>query len=308
VYLNYIVDLYEYNYISKARNLIETKYKNEDQHKLIKFILGEEDKELVISEQNLVQFIKVVEFIWKLDERSLKQLNADNPPKAPSSIKEEIHHEKNFSFNSEISQVSSFILKDNLNEKNNMIEEYEEDIEVKVNLYDSFSRQQQLEFKDLKTIYLKRDIVLRDSLGNIEKFNINFDPIFADEFQKIIEKLKVNFLLKDIFYCFQNEKWRDELYNYNQNNILFGLSKYLKLEKIQNMMAIEKSKNIENRRKELQELKETNNLYEIDIIDEEENYGDSLNNKIEKEDEWISYSKEKEEKEDNIYIREYNFN
>ena len=308
VYLNYIVDLYEYNYISKARNLIETKYKNEDQHKLIKFILGEEDKELVISEQNLVQFIKVVEFIWKLDERSLKQLNADNPPKAPSSIKEEIHHEKNFSFNSEISQVSSFILKDNLNEKNNMIEEYEEDIEVKVNLYDSFSRQQQLEFKDLKTIYLKRDIVLRDSLGNIEKFNINFDPIFADEFQKIIEKLKVNFLLKDIFYCFQNEKWRDELYNYNQNNILFGLSKYLKLEKIQNMMAIEKSKNIENRRKELQELKDANNLYEIDIIDEEENYGDSLNNKIEKEDEWISYSKEKEEKEDNIYIREYNFN
>ena len=61
VYLNYIVDLYEYNYISKTRFLIENKYKNEDQHKLIKFILGEEDKELVISEQNLVQFIKVVE-------------------------------------------------------------------------------------------------------------------------------------------------------------------------------------------------------------------------------------------------------
>jgi len=308
VYLNYIVDLYEYNYISKTRNLIETKYKNEDQHKLIKFILGEEDKELVISEQNLFQFIKVVEFIWKLDERSLRQLNADNPPKAPSSIKEEIHHDKNPSVNSEISQVSSFILKDNLSEKNNMMEEYEEDIEVKVNLYDSFSRQQQLEFKELKTIFLKRDIILRDSLGNIEKFNINFDPIFADEFQKIIEKLKVNFLLKDIFYCFQNEKWRDELYNYNQNNILFGLSKYLKLEKIQNMMAIEKSKNIENRKKELLELKETNNLYEIENIDEDEINDDSLNKK-EKEDDWISYSKEKEEeKEDNIYIREYNFN
>ena len=86
-------------------------------------------------------------------------------------------------------------------------------------------------------------------MGFIEKFNINFDPIFADEFQKIIEKLKVNFLLKDIFYCFQNEKWRDELYNYNQNNILFGLSKYLKLEKIQNMISIEKSKNIPLKKK-----------------------------------------------------------
>ena len=271
VYLNYIVDLYEYNYISKTRFLIENKYKNEDQHKLIKFILGEEDKELVISEQNLVQFIKVVEFIWKLDEKSLKQLNADNPPKTPSSNKEEIHHEKNVSFNSEISQVSSFIYKDIPNEKNT-IEEYEEDIEVKVNLYDSFSRRQQQVFKELKTIYFKRDIILRDSLGFIEKFNINYDPIFADEFQKIIEKLKVNFLLKDIFYCFQNEKWRDELYNYNQNNILFGLSKYLKLEKIQNMISIEKSKNIPFKKKEKKDLKNNDNLYDLEEIEDEIDY------------------------------------
>ena len=306
VYLNYIIDLYEYNYISKTRSLIENKYKNEDQHKLIKFILGEEDKELVISEQNLVQFVKVVEFIWKLDEQSLKQLNTDNPPKAPISIKEEIHHDKSFSANSDMSQVSSFIYKENLNEKN-VVEEYEEDIEVKVNLYDSFSRQQQQEFKELKSIYLKRDIILRDSLGYIEKFNINFDPIFADEFQKIIEKLKVNFLLKDIFYCFQNEKWRDELYNYNQNNILFGLSKYLKLEKIQNMMAIEKSKNLENKKKENEELRIKNDLYEV------ESFNDDLEKEespIDNKEELPSLSKDKEEEsqEKKSYIREYNFN
>ena len=313
VYLNYIVDLYEYNYISKTRSLIENKYKNEDQHKLIKFILGEEDKELVISEQNLVQFIKVVEFIWKLDEQSLKQLNADNPPKTPVTTKEEVHYEKNVSFNSEISQVSSFIYKETTNEKN-VIEEYEEDIEVKVNLYDSFSRQQQQIFKELKTIYFKRDIVLRDSLGFIEKFNINFDPIFADEFQKIIEKLKVNFLLKDIFYCFQNEKWRDELYNYNQNNILFGLSKYLKLEKIQNMISIEKSKNIPFKKKEIKDLKNNDNLYDLEEIENEIDYEEE--NQNQKEDEWLSNSKEKEneeeeenqEKSEKKEIKEYNFN
>ena len=255
VYLNYIVDLYEYNFISKTRFLIKTKYKNYDNRKLIKFALGEEDKELIISEQNLNQFIKVVEFIWKLSDNVLKQLDQDNPPKTPALTREDFHHERYISFNSDVSQISStFIFKDNGNEKDDLLEEYEEDIEVKTNLYDTLlSRQQQQEFKELKTIYLKRDIILRDSLGYIEKFNINFEPIYADEFQKIIEKLKINFLLKEIFYCFQNEKWRDELYNYNQDNILFGLSKYLKLEKIQNMMAIEKSKNRELRKKEKNE-------------------------------------------------------
>ena len=246
VYLNYIIDLYEYTFISKSRFLIKKKYKNLDKRQLLKFVLGEDDKELVISEQNLNQFIKVVEFIWNLPDNVLKQLNADNPPKAPTNSREDHQHDRNLSFNSDVSMTSTFINKENGIEKDDLVEEYEEDIEVKTTLYDSLlSRKQQQDFKELKTIYLKRDIILRDSLGDIEKFNINYEPIYAKEFQKIIEKLKSNFLLKEIFYCFQNEKWRDELYNYNQNNILFGLSKYLKLEKIQNMMAIEKTKIIE---------------------------------------------------------------
>ena len=299
VYLNYIVDLYEYNFISKTRFLIKSQNINYDKHKLIKFVLGDEDKELVISEQNLNQFIKVVEFIWKLSDSVLKQLNLDNPPKAPTLNREEAHHERNLSFNSDVSQISStFIYKDNGNEKDEMLEEYEEDIEVKTHLYDTLlTRQQQQEFKELKTIYLKRDIILRDSLGSIEKFNINFDPIYADEFQKIIEKLKINFLLKEIFYCFQNEKWRDELYNYNQNNILFGLSKYLKLEKIQNMMAIERSKNIEMKKKEKMENKINNYGCDYSSIEEEE-ISDKETGKN-KEDEWLK-TKERDEEEESI--------
>ena len=278
VYLNYIIDLYEYTFISKARLLIKKKYKNSDKRQLLKFVLGEDDKELVISEQNIDQFIKVVQFIWNLPDHVLKQLNIDNPPKAPSDTREEHHGDRNLSFNSDVSMTSTFIYRDNYNEKEDFDQEYEEDIEVKTTLYDTLlSRKQKQDFKELKTIYLKRDIILRDSLGEIEKFNINYEPIYAVEFQKIIEKLKSNFLLKEIFYCFQNEKWRDELYNYNQNNILFGLSKYLKLEKIQNMMAIEKTKIMEMIKQE--KLKQKNYMNNQDGVDTFKfDYNKNMNN------------------------------
>ena len=200
--------------------------------------------------QNISQFVKVAKFVWDLPEDVLRQLNIDNPPRAlnNNNNKEEQHHDKSVSFNSEISGnlTTTFMFKENPNEKDDMEEDYEDDIEIKTSLYDTLlSRKQQQDFKELKAIYLKRDIILRDSLGDIEKFNINYEPIFAAEFESIIEKLKSSFLLKEIFYSFQNEKWRDELYNYNQNNILFGLSKYLKMEKIKNMLAIEKTKILE---------------------------------------------------------------
>ena len=147
--------------------------------KLMKFVLGEEDKEMVISEQNIDQCIKVAKFIWDLPEDVLKQLNADNPPKSLSNEnnKEDLHHDKNVSFNSDISisNTTTFMYKENGAEKDDVEEDYEEDIEIKTSLYDGLlSRKQQQDFKELKTIYLKRDIILRDSLGDIEKFNINY--------------------------------------------------------------------------------------------------------------------------------------
>ena len=281
VYLNYINDLYEYTFISKARLLIKKKYNNSDKMKLMKFVLGEEDKEMVISEQNIDQVIKVAKFIWDLPDDVLRQLNIDNPPKAlnANNNKEETqHHDKNTSFNQD-SSVSitnaSLNYKDNNNEKEDMEEDYEEDIEIKTTLYDTLlSRKQKQDFKELKAMYLKRDIILRDSLGDIEKFNINYDPIFAIEFEKIVEKLKSSFLLKEIFYCFQNEKWRDELYNYNQNNIIFGLSKYLKMEKIKNMLAIERTKIMEAvrlRKLKQNQKEEINDMYTGNLLIDDRN-------------------------------------
>ena len=68
---------------------------------------------------------------------------------------------------------------------------------IKPTLYDSLIRQQQKDFKELKTAFLKRDIELRDSLGAIEKFNINYDTLYLSQFQKVVEELKSNFLLKE---------------------------------------------------------------------------------------------------------------
>ena len=307
VYLNYIIDLYEYTFISKARLLIKKKYKNSDRRQLLKFVLGEDDKELVISEQNIDQFIKVVEFVWNLPDNVLKQLNIDNPPKVPTNTRDDHHTDRNLSFNSDVSMTSTFIYKDNGVEKDDFIEEYEEDIEVKTTLYDTLlSRKQQQDFKELKTIYLKRDIILRDSLGDIEKFNINYDPIYAVEFQKIIEKLKSNFLLKEIFYCFQNEKWRDELYNYNQNNILFGLSKYLKLEKIQNMMAIEKTKIMEMRKQEKLKKKLYLSNYENNV--KNDTIKNEFNNNINLNTDFIENNGILEEDENEIEIQYSNIN
>ena len=232
-YLNYIIDLYEYSFITKAR-LQTNKNKNNKNyniHQLINFVQGEKDKELIVIEQHVTEFLKVVEYIWNLPAQTLQHLqnDNDNPSKQSTNYREEVHHEKNLSFTLDKSQMSTFLIRETGIEKEESQLEYDEDIEVKPQLFDSLTRQQQKDFKELKTVFLKRDIILRDSLGEIEKFNINYDPVYSVQFQKIIEKLKSNFLLKDIFYCFQNEKWRDELYNYSPNSLLFGLSKYLKL-------------------------------------------------------------------------------
>ena len=255
IYLNYIIDLYEYSFITKNRiqtNKPKNKYYNSQQ--LIAFVEGDTDKELVVIEQNVNEFLKVVEYIWNLKPQVLQQLQTDNPPKQTNNYREEVHHEKNSSFSMETSQMSTFLIREAGVEKEEYQEEYDEDIEVKPTLYDSLTRQQQKDFKELKTAFLKRDIVLRDSLGAIEKFNINYDPLYSPQFQKVVEKLKSNFLLKEIFYCFQNEKWRDELYNFSPNNVLFGLSKYLTLEKIKNVIAIEKSKCLDKIQKEQNDM------------------------------------------------------
>ena len=292
LYLNYIIDLYEYSFITKTRLQIKNNNKNYDKYQLIKFVQGEDDKEIISSELYLKEYLKVVHFIFTLPPNILNQLHQDNPSKQVSQ-KEELHHEKSISLNIDQSQTTSFINKEN-NEKQINLEVYDDDIEIKTTLYDLLDKHQQNEIKELKSSYLKRDIILRDSLGKIEPFNINYHPIYSEEFVKIIENLRSNFLLKEIFYCFQTEKWRDELYNYNQNSCLFGLSKYLKLEKIKNLLAIESSKKFDFIKKENQEVqKARNSLYKFRMS--------YITNNIDKE-----IKNEDNEEKDNLFLKRKN--
>ena len=250
-YLNYIIDLYEHVLIKRTR-----KRKEEyDKYELIKFVLGESEKELIIFEQNFDQFMKVVKFVFTLSEDTLSELHNDNPSRTSTTLnRDDFHHERAFQLNYEggVSNTSSFIAREQLLEKEENIKEYDEDIEIKFKLYDSLTKQQQDEFKNLNTALLKRDVILRDPLGAIEPLNINYHPIYTEELKEIIDKLKSNCLSKEIFYSFVNDKWRDDMYNCSTNNCLFGLAKYMSLENIKNMLIVERSKLLDEFKREAQ--------------------------------------------------------
>ena len=253
-YLNYIIDLYEHVLIKRTR-----KRKEEyDKYELIKFVLGESEKELIIFEQNFDQFMKVVKFIFTLSEDTLSELHNDNPSRTSTTLnRDDFHHERAFQLNYEggVSNTSSFIAREQLLEKEENIKEYDEDIEIKFKLYDSLTKQQQDEFKNLNTALLKRDVILRDPLGAIEPLNINYHPIYTEELKEIIDKLKSNCLSKEIFYSFVNDKWRDDMYNCSTNNCLFGLAKYMSLENIKNMLIVERSKLLDEFKREAEGVK-----------------------------------------------------
>ena len=80
----------------------------------------------------------------------MQHLQTDNPPKQTNNYREEVHHEKNSSFTIEQSQMSTFMMREAGVEKEENQEEYDEDIEVKPQLFDSLTRQQQKEHGFMK--------------------------------------------------------------------------------------------------------------------------------------------------------------
>ena len=215
MYLNYIIDLYEFKYIINKNN--KNIYKNIS----IKNIVIDNNNnyfnnESEIEIKNLNEFIKIVKFIYNLPNEVLLQLQNDNTSNKTNN--------------------NNII---NNNEK----EEFENEIEINEKIIDNLNQIQKNEFQKIKNFLLfKREIILRDSLGLIEKFNINYHPIFSHKFVDVINKLNSNKFLKKIFYNEQNEKWIEEIFNVQKGNILEGLSRYLNSEKIKNVMNIEKCK------------------------------------------------------------------
>jgi hypothetical protein len=73
-----------------------------------------------------------------------------------------------------------------LTEKENL--DYDNDIEIKEDLFEQLSKNEQLVLTSINTKYFNRKILLRDFYGPINIFNINYHPIYTNEFKKIISK------------------------------------------------------------------------------------------------------------------------
>ena len=125
-----------------------------------------------------------------------------------------------------------------LTEKENL--DYDNDIEIKEDLFEQLSKNEQLVLTSINTKYFNRKILLRDFYGPINIFNINYHPIYTNEFKKIISKSKHQFFVKIL-----TQASSTELTSYffpTSNTNLEGLSKYLQQEEIQNMYKVEKTK------------------------------------------------------------------
>lgn len=235
VYLNFIIDLYEHYLIMRAHKHINNDNNNEHkQHELISYMLGDLGKEVVVFEKDFEDVMNVVKFIYTLNTNMLTELHNDNPShNAITCIKE---------FNNSYDTATTAFTREHIVEREDNIKEYDEDIEIKHKLYDTFTKQQKDEFNKLNTELLKRNVILRDPLGAIELLNINYHPIYTEELKDIINNIKSNCISKEIVYSFKNDKWRYDMFNCSGDSCLFALAKYMNLENIKNMIKVERSK------------------------------------------------------------------
>ena len=222
-------------------------------------------------------YFRAIEFLYSLNKDILARIDTDNQTKKNSIYKEEylvnqnntnnIHTNNNikitntkhsFSLLEENNSTNSInnnnkkhnqenINNNNTNNANNNTSKekeknlvYDNEIEIKEDLYDKLSRKEQLTLTSINSKFFNRKNVLRDYFGKINKNNINYHPIYTEEFKKIITSSKHQFFVKIL-----TQANSLELVNYffpTSNNNLEGLSKYLQQEEIQNMFKVEKTK------------------------------------------------------------------
>ena len=254
--------------------------KREYQIYLINYVLGKEDlntknKNFSIIDNYSEDYFRAIEFLYSLNKNVLATLNNDNQTKKNIINKEEFNGQPSNN-NTSPSHLSHSIIDDNnspinnskkhgqfdgtnnnLNNINNLNNpyvnnqirdltdkeqnlDYDNDIEIKEDLFEQLSKNEQLTLTSINTKYFNRNILLRDYYGPINLFNINYHPIYTNEFKKIISKSKHQFFVKIL-----TQASSSELTSYffpTSNTNLEGLSKYLQQEEIQNMYKVEKTK------------------------------------------------------------------
>ena len=251
--------------------------KREYQIYLINYVMGKEDlitknKNFSIIDNYSEDYFRAIEFLYSLNKNILNSLNHDNQTKKNNINKDEFGGQQiNTNPNASPSHLSHSLADDpnnnginsnkkynqfdiNMNNMNNpffhnQIKEltekeqnldYDNDIEIKEDLFEQLSKKEQLMLTSINTKYFNRKILLRDFYGPINIFNINYHPIYTKEFKKIISKSKHQFFVKIL-----TQASSTELTSYffpTSNTNLEGLSKYLQQEEIQNMYKVEKTK------------------------------------------------------------------
>ncbi len=113
------------------------------------------------------------------------------------------------------------------------------DIEIKKAFFNNLSASKQEVLKALNITLLKRNIVLRDSKGPIDHFNLNYHPIHTKTLQKIIDNIRSHFFVQEV------SKTEVALNKFERNlhkSALLSLSRYLDSQDINYAVVVEKFK------------------------------------------------------------------
>ncbi len=177
----------------------------------------------------ILDFLILTEFLFNLSPKELKILNDDNSPwkNENKNPREAIDHH----------------IKENIKELNDILE-------IKKTFFHEISQTKQEILKSLNMNLFKRSIILRDSKGPIDHFNLNFHPIHSRSLQKIIDNIRSNFFVQEL----SKNITQSNTSLYNSPSVLYALSTFIRKQDLKLAVVKEKYK-LDNKLEEKIEIK-----------------------------------------------------
>jgi hypothetical protein len=86
---------------------------------------------------------------------------------------------------------------------------------------------------------------LRDPKGKIDKFNLNYHPKYTFDFYELFTKMSETIFLNQLEQFGISAQYEAKIFENNNDGLIHSLRRYLNLEKIQNILYMEKVKLIE---------------------------------------------------------------
>ena len=201
------------------------------------------------SDNNYLDIVKAAEFLYGLPDSLLNDLNIDNAPiKVETVIKEEMRDRSIADASKDLSMNISSVtmLKDN----NVLFKEEEvnftDEIEIKINFFEKLNSIQRERLNQLNNKMFLRSILLRNPKGDINKFNLNYHPLYSYDLVKLIEKLNENLFIKKISNFPLIEQLEESIFNLShKGNIIYSLHEFFKINRIKQLFISERNKFIE---------------------------------------------------------------